>query len=268
METFESHRFLDEAGDTTFYGKGKIPILGTEGVSNSFIIGMVKFNEPLKNIREKIIELQKSVETDKYYKAIPSIEKKKAKNGFYFHDKDDIPEVRKQFFEFINTIDCSFQAVVGRKSVQLFERKHNGKSNEFYADLLSHLIKDNLTKYEKLVLKIAKRESSTANKNLDLALKKATNRFSEKYPKKEIKTNVLFDVQNQYSEPLLNISDYFCWAIQRVFERREIRYYEFLKEKISIVIDLYDSSKYKNSKNYYTLKNPLTELNKISPPLS
>jgi hypothetical protein len=24
---FEYHRYLDEAGDTTFYGKGRIPIL-------------------------------------------------------------------------------------------------------------------------------------------------------------------------------------------------------------------------------------------------
>jgi len=23
-----SHRFLDEAGDTTFYGKGRVPIIG------------------------------------------------------------------------------------------------------------------------------------------------------------------------------------------------------------------------------------------------
>jgi len=28
-----SHRFLDEAGDTTFYGKGKVMMLGQPGVS-------------------------------------------------------------------------------------------------------------------------------------------------------------------------------------------------------------------------------------------
>ncbi len=267
METFENHRFLDEAGDTTFYGKGKIPILGTDGVSNTFIIGMVKFNEPLQDIRNKIVEFQNQVETDKYFIGVPSIEKRKAKSGFYFHAKDDVPEIRKMFFEFISTINCSFQAVVGRKIIQLYEKKHNGKSNEFYADLLSHLIKDKLLKYDKLVLKIAKRESSTANKNLDLSLNKALSRFNKKYPEKETKTKVIFDVQNQYSEPLLNISDYFCWAVQRVFEKGETRYYNYLKDKISLVIDLYDSEKYKNSKNYYTIKNPLMAENKISPSL-
>jgi len=32
--------------------------------------------------------------------------------------------------------------VVGRKIPALFARKHNGKDFEFYADLLSHLLKN------------------------------------------------------------------------------------------------------------------------------
>jgi len=46
-----------------------------------------------------------------------------------------------------------------------------------------------------------------------------------------------------------------------------MRFYEFLLEKISVVIDLYDSKKWEGSKNYYTPKNPLTAQNKISPQL-
>jgi hypothetical protein len=37
------HRFLDEAGDTTFYGSGHKLILGQDGVSHSFIIGMLRY---------------------------------------------------------------------------------------------------------------------------------------------------------------------------------------------------------------------------------
>jgi hypothetical protein len=68
-------------------------------------------------------------------------------------------------------------------------------------------------------------------------------------------------------EPLLNVADYFCWALQNVFEKGEVRFYNFLKEKISLVVDLYDVEKYESSKNYYGPKNPLTAENKISPPL-
>lgn len=68
-------------------------------------------------------------------------------------------------------------------------------------------------------------------------------------------------------EPLLNIADYLCWTVQRVFEKGETRYYDFVKEKISVVVDLYDTDRYEGFQNYYSPKKPLTAENKISPPL-
>ena len=103
----EFHRFLDEAGDTAFYGKGRINIVGRQGVSNTFILGMVKFREPLDEVRRKVVELQNVIANDPFYKDIPSIEKKKNDKGFFFHATDDIPEVRERFFKFIKNLDCS-----------------------------------------------------------------------------------------------------------------------------------------------------------------
>ena len=51
---------------------------------------------------------------------------------------------------------------------------------------------------------------------------------------------VLFNVQKPTVEPLLNIADYLCWSIQRVFEKGETRYYEYVRNKISVVWDIYD----------------------------
>jgi hypothetical protein len=58
------HRFLDEAGDTTFFGKGRVPILGHEGVSLSFGLGMVKFAAPVAEMREQVVDLCRAVELD------------------------------------------------------------------------------------------------------------------------------------------------------------------------------------------------------------
>jgi hypothetical protein len=260
------HRFLDEAGDTTFFGKGRIPILGMDGVSKTFIIGMAKFREPLAELRKKVLELQAQVASDPYYSEVPSIQKKiNNSKGFYFHCNIDPPEVRKGFYEFIRTIDCSFEAIVARKIIAIFEKKHHGKETEFYADVLSHLLKNKLNLGNTLVLDIAERGSSTKNSNLEIALNKAVTRYLERYPSKPVSTKVVFNIQNHHTEPLLNIADYFCWAIQRVFEKGETRYYDFLKEKISLVVDIYDTEKWERSRNYYTPKNPLTAQNKISP---
>ncbi len=259
------HRFIDEAGDSTFFLKGKKTALGTLGVSNAFILGMVKISEPLEDVRKKIIHLQEKISNDPFYD-VPSVKKKRNKGGYYFHATDDLPEIRKQFFDLIKTIDCSFEAVVGRKSIERFVTKHKEKEEYFYADLLSHLLKNKLSKHDKLILNISERGQSTKHSNLSLALRKAEQRFLNNENEGLLKTKVLFEVQSPSKEPLLNLSDYLCWAVQRVFEKGEIRFYNLVQEKISLVVDLYDTENYKNWRNYYdNKKNPLTAIKKISP---
>lgn len=261
------HRFLDEAGDTTFWRKGKIPTVGKiDGISLSFILGMVKFKQPLNEIRKNVIELQSEVEKDEYLTGVPSIEKKKNKTGLFFHATDDLPEAREKFYKFIKTLDLSFEVVAGRKIYDIFVNKHNSNESEFYADLLSHLLKNKLEIGGSLVLNISTRGKSTKNQNLVNAMKNAEKRFNKVKPDKNISTKIVFNVQYRTKEPLLCIADYLCWAVQRVFERGETRYYNFIEEKISLVIDLYDSEKYLYNKNYYSHRNKLTAKNKLSPP--
>jgi len=259
------HRFIDEAGDTTIYGKGKKNVIGENGVSLCFMIGMVKFKEPLEPLRIKIRELQNKIVNDPYYN-VPSVKKKVSSSGYYFHATDDLPEIRKVFFDFIKNIDCSFEAVVATKSVVQFETKYKGKEEHFYADVLSHLLKNKLTqKEEKLVLHVSARGKSTKNMNLELALTKAKQRHHNTRSEMKITTDVVFNINYPTLDPLLNVADYFCWAVQRVFEKGEMRFYDFIKDNISLVIDLHDVDKYKGFKNYYNPKNPLTEANKKSP---
>lgn len=257
------HRFLDEAGDTTFYGaKGKL-ILGTEGVSKCFILGMLSVKEPLDAVRQRVLALQAAVAQDAYYKDVPSIRKKVDSYGYFLHAKDDIPEVRKQAFDLIASIKCSFHAVVARKIPAIHERKHQGKDDLLYADLLGHLLKDKVAKYDKLVLNIAARGTSTSNTNLQRGLELARQRYTNKHANAPAQNDLVFNVQNPTTEPILNVADYFCWAVQRVFERGELRYYDFLSDKISMVLDLYDTDKYKGYQNYYGPRNKLTKANAL-----
>ncbi len=263
----EYHRFLDESGDTTFYGKGKRIIVGENGVSKCFILGMVKFKTKLEPIRGHIMKMQNEIVTDEFYRDVPSINKKATKTGYFFHAKDDIPEVREKFLRYIKTLNCSFEAVVARKLPDIYMNRHKGNEAWFYADMLSHLLKNKLTNHEKMVLNIASRGKSTKNHNLDLALRKAQERYTKTNPDKEQKTKVVFNVMEQTTEPLLNVADYFCWAIQNVFERGNMRYYNYLIDKISTVVDIYDFESYGKPgwPNYYGKKNPLAAGNKISP---
>ena len=55
------HRFLDETGDTTFYGKGRKLIVGQNGVSLSFGLGVVRIDRPLEDVRREVRALEAQV---------------------------------------------------------------------------------------------------------------------------------------------------------------------------------------------------------------
>ncbi len=180
------------------------------------------------------------------------------------HATDDIPEVRKSAFELIRSIDCNFEAVVARKIYYLFEKKHNSKEAEFYADLLSHLLKNRLGRYDRLVLNISERSGCTASNNLQQGLNKALARVKLREAQRASQFKVVFNVQKPTIEPLINIADYLCWSIQRVFEMGETRYYDYVSDKISVIWDLYDFAKAGGGKNYYSKTRKLTEANCIN----
>jgi site-specific DNA-methyltransferase (adenine-specific)/adenine-specific DNA-methyltransferase len=128
------HRFIDEVGDTAFYGKGggKLIILGQEGVSLVFGMSIVKFERPLAEIRSEIVALQKQVEADPLLNTIPSVVKRVAKGGFFFHACKDSDDVRTVFLHYLRDLKCEAEIVIARKIHSLFVNKHHGSDGSIY----------------------------------------------------------------------------------------------------------------------------------------
>ena len=55
----------------------------------------------------------------------------------------------------------------------------------------------------------------------------------------------------------LQAVDYFLWALQRLYERGEDRYWEYVATRVSLVYDV-DDTRENEYGAYYTKKNPLT----------
>jgi hypothetical protein len=260
------HRFLDEAGDTTFYGAGRRVIIGEPGVSKAFYLGCVKFRCPLDSARMVIEDACQRVLHDPALMRFSSVQKRIAAGGFYFHAKDDPQPVRSLFFDAIHDLSCSLEVIVARKNIRRFELVHQRRPDEFYADILGHLLKGKLQLGGRMVLNVAQRGSSTRQINLDRALNRAKERALKRCPADQLTTRVVFNVQNPRTSPLLAISDYLSWTVQRVFETGDVSFYERMMHKISVIQDIYDREGYHRSQNWYGPKRPLTSANKISPP--
>ena len=92
--------FVDEAGDGTLFNKKGRVIVGTEGCSRYFILGLVDISDPdgvgckLQNLRARLLE-------DPYFKGVPSMQPEAGKTAVAFHAKDDLPEVRREVFSLL-----------------------------------------------------------------------------------------------------------------------------------------------------------------------
>ena len=65
--SLRDQRFLDEAGDTAFYGSKRRVIVGEKGVSKAFYLGSVKFKCALDDARLVVEDAQRRVRDPSAY---------------------------------------------------------------------------------------------------------------------------------------------------------------------------------------------------------
>ncbi|MEK7172579.1 MAG: DUF3800 domain-containing protein [Patescibacteria group bacterium] len=256
LEQNTTYFFVDEAGDAVFYDKRGSFIVGKEGCSKILLLGFVRTENP-QDLRKAVLKLRDEIKNDKYLEKIPSIQKTIQS----FHAKDDCPEVREKFFKLIVGLDFKAEFFVARKIESLFLSRHQGKASLFYDDLVIKLFENKLHKSESNIIYFANRGNRERQEPLEGAVRTAALTFENKWGKK-VDSDIQIFPQTPVGEPCLQIADYMNWATQRAFIKGEERYFKFVEEKISYLVDIYDFDKYPN--NFYNKKNRF-EVNKISP---
>lgn len=248
--------FVDESGDTTFYNRKGEWIVGEDnGSSLILVMGFIRTTEP-EFLRKKLNELKRELSNDEYLKDIPSMSKTK----LAFHAKDDCPEVRYRVFKLLKELPFSCNIVVARKTKHVFE-KFEGNTQKLYDSLITHLFKNILHLSSNNYIYIATRGSKKRQEPLERAIQDAL-KYTEEKLSMPIVSNQQILPQTPSGEACLQIVDYCNWAVQRAFLKGDMRYYNFLKEKFGLIVDLYDFKK--GWKNFYSKSNPF-DIKNISP---
>ncbi len=119
------HYFVDEAGDTTIFShRGKV-LIGEQGCSRYFILGVLDIPNP-EPLHQGLEALHKSLLADLYFKKGPSVQPDARKTALMFHAKDDVPEVRREVFALLQKHEFRFLAVVRDKQRVLeYMRRRN-----------------------------------------------------------------------------------------------------------------------------------------------
>ena len=218
-------------------------------------MGFIRTTEP-KYLRNKLNQLRVEILNDDYLKEIPSMKKTR----IAFHAKDDCAEVKYKVFQLLKDLPFSCNIVVARKTEKVFQ-KYNGNTQELYDSLITNLFKNILQLSNNNYIYIATRGSKKRQAPLEEAIHNSL-LYTEAKLNHTIDSTQKILPQTPSDEPCLQIVDYCNWAIQRAFLKGEMRYFNYLREKYGLIVDLYD---YKNGwKNFYNKRN-VFDINKISP---
>lgn len=255
-ENETTYYFVDESGDPIFYNKHGNLIVGQGGCAKILMVGFIRTTDP-KPVRRALTDLRNQISQDTYLQGIPSL-----KNSLqHFHAKNDVPEVRERVFKTIANLDFKAEFIVARKIESIFIKRHQRRENIFYDDLLAKLFENKLHTSTENKIYYAVRGNRIRQEPISSAIQTAVLTFEKKW---QTKVNSTIEVQAQTltGEPCLQVADYMNWAVQRAFIKGDIRYVNFLRGKISYLLDVYDFGKY--PKNFYNSRNPF-DVTKISP---
>lgn len=256
------HYFVDEAGDPVLFDhKGRV-LIGSEGCSRYFAVGLLEVPDPAA-LTSDLDKLRAELLADPYFKNVPSMQSAARKTSLYFHAKDDLPEVRREVFKVLQRHPLRFSAMVRDKQAVLGyvrarnqrDSKYRYQPDELYDHTVRRLFKERLHKHEGYCIQFAIRGNSHRTTAFRQALEEARDRFARE---RGVVVTPQLDVKAAYPthEVPLQAADYFLWALQRVFEKREDRFLELLWPQCSLIVDV-DDTREKEYGTYYTRKKPL-----------
>lgn len=173
-------------------------------------------------------------------------------------------QLRREVFKLLVRHEVRFFAVVRDKRRIVHQvREHNLKQpqhryhpNQLYDRSVSRLFKDRLHKEDAYRIVFARRGTSDRTSALRKALENARQNFRRSWGV-EASSPIEVVASVPVNDPSLQAADYFLWVLQRLYEKHEVRYWDFIWSKVSLVYDIDDVRNHEYGE-YYTQRNPLT----------
>lgn len=191
------------------------------------------------------------------------MQKGQRKTALLFHAKDDVPEVRREVYSLLMRHDVRFSAVVQDKQEVLeYVRRRNREDdnykyhpNEAYDYQVACLLGDKLHKQDAYHIYFARRGNSDRTEALRDALEAKRQWYYQQFNVSNDAAVLNISAHHPWDVAGLQAVDYFLWALQRFYEKKEIRYLEFIWTKCMVINDRHIKGK-NNSGTYFTQKKP------------
>ena len=233
--------YVDEAGDGVLFGPMGGDLLSKGEARRYFMLGFVEYNAP-HQIEQELSDLRQRLKCDPLFSSIASLDPARKKTALFFHAKDDHPEIRLKVFEVIRSFDFKFSAVIkDMKSVKSyvenrnrFDSEYRYNPDELYDYTVRLLFKQRIHKADSYEIIFSRRGPSDRT----LALQNQLEKLRADYNLGDEPKRFSVKVENTRQSACLQLVDYCLWAVQRAYERGEVRFLHAIWDKVSILRDV------------------------------
>lgn len=249
--------FVDEAGDPLLFNARKQVIVGTEGCSKYFMLGML-WALDAERLGADLEALRREILADPYFTGVPSLLPASRKTATIFHAKNDLAEVRREVFRVLMKHPLQFFAVIYDKLTAVDRvRARNAREpgyryhqHEMYDSMVERLLTGRLHRDRAYVVHFARRGRSDRTEALRLAVQAARLRSDGKM---RISSDSPIDARavSPLDSTCLQACDYMLWALQRLYEKGEERFLAAVWPAVRLVHDVDDVSEAAYGR-YYT----------------
>lgn len=237
--------FVDEAGDPVLFGRRSNVVVGKAGVSNYFLLGKLEIGDPL-SLANDLGSLRLELLNDPYFKGVPSMQPRQRKTAFAFHAKDDLDAVRREVYRVLLKPEhrMRFSAVVRDKlELVAYVVQHNARDakyryqqDEVYDSLVTELFREYHPLVDMVDICYALRGRRPRSVAFEMAIEKSESVRAKQHGKDS--TTWEIRASTPPADAGLEAVDYFLWAVQRFFERKEERFVELIWSKVDWIRDL------------------------------
>lgn len=235
------------------------------------MVALVDLPDP-GEAHEKLEELRGELLADPYFRDVPSMQPEQKKTASCFHANNDLPEVRREVFKLLPSFDAKVLVAIKRKDVlveyykDLYERTgEKFKTNVVYDELVKIVCYNKLHSADENRIVFARLGKAKREKALREALLETKQAFDRKWGKKP-DPPIHIEASYPTESAGLQIADYYLWALQRMYERQEDRFFRLLEPQYRLIRDL-DDTRNKPYGEYYKDSNKL-RLEKMLPVIS
>lgn len=236
--------FIDESGKPeVFSAKGKN--LVKEGHASKFLVICAVRSCDQLSLQRQITDFKSQLLNDK--------ELTKIFSSSYaldnFHANHDYPEVKERFYQFITTLKIKIDVLaVDKLKCYYWLQREPGR---LYGFMCGQLLKHICHQAKSTEIIFSRKDSKLKlRQELEIEVERVRLNYLQKNPDLKTDFKLQYFYNPHYTHGGLQIADYIAYAVFKLFEVGDDKYYKIIKNKIGRIHDICN-------KKYFTQRNPL-----------